>query len=40
VIQGEELEERHVLLEPRLIVRESSGPARSGQVPLSEAERR
>jgi LacI family transcriptional regulator len=40
VIQRKELEERHVLLEPRLIVRESSGPARSGQVPLSETERR
>jgi LacI family transcriptional regulator len=40
VIQGEELEERHVLLEPRLIIRESSGAARDEQVLSSEMERR
>ena len=40
MIRGEALEERHVLLQPRLIIRDSSGTGRSGQDPLSEAERR
>jgi LacI family transcriptional regulator len=40
VIQEKELPDRHVLLQPQLIVRESSGPDRSGQIPMSETERR
>jgi LacI family transcriptional regulator len=40
VIQGKELEERHVLLEPQLVIRASSGIARSGQDPLTGMERR
>jgi LacI family transcriptional regulator len=40
MVQGEELAERHVLLEPQLVIRESSGTAKSGQVPLSEMEGR
>jgi DNA-binding LacI/PurR family transcriptional regulator len=40
MIQGEELAERHVLLEPQFIVRESSGTARGGRVPMLETERR
>lgn len=40
VIQGKELADPHVLLQPRLVIRESSGPARRGQIPMSETERR
>lgn len=39
-IQGEELAERHVLLQPQLVVRQSSGTAESGQIPLSDTGRR
>jgi LacI family transcriptional regulator len=40
LIQGEELPDRHVLLQPELIVRESSRAAQIGERPLPETERR
>jgi LacI family transcriptional regulator len=40
LIQGKPLVEHHVLLQPELIVRESSGPGKSGRHPMSSMERR
>ncbi len=41
LIQGEELAERHVLLQPQLVIRESCGAGRGGQViPISKTEER
>ncbi len=36
IVRGEELAERHVLLQPELVVRESSGAGHSGQSPDEE----
>ena len=40
LIQGKPLAERHVLLQPELVVRESSEPGQSGRHPMSSLERR
>lgn len=40
LVQVGELADRHVLLQPELVIRESSGNGPSGQSPLSEPERR